>query len=408
MLEKVGGERNSLFSGLFVPMKSLSQRVVDDYLSDGRIKIGDKLPPIPELAKRYQVSAPTMGKALGILQVQGILEGRRGSGVYVIALPSQMSTRSEGSRFSIGLVGSSVAMTNPIFQGVLHGATRRQLNLQVASSEWNYHEEKRLVSEMIAGGVDGILLYPVLAERDSEHDYLRDEFAGFPMVVLDTPVPGVERSRVVFDNWSAGYEMTRLLLERGHRHIAFMHLLTPVPTRSIEDRLAGFLRAMEEAKIPREEFLIQDYHSPGRLFTDRSNHSVLDFFDHILESNREAVAELIAQRPEVTAVISPSDAYAKAFLRIVGSLPKAKGRKLPVVVGFDNARYPDWRDRFLTTSPDFGRMGERAVDLLILEMEERERCVREWMLPCPIYRPPGLEEAALLPPQGIAKGALPV
>ncbi|HWL51623.1 MAG TPA: GntR family transcriptional regulator [Chthoniobacteraceae bacterium] len=368
--------------------KPLSQRVVEDYLSSGEFQVGDKLPSIPDMARRYRVSPPTMGKALGILQVQGYLEGRRGSGVYILRLPGEAAAQEGVDRFSIGLIASTVHASSPILQGVIRAAGRMELNLQIASAEWDYQQERQHLARMIERGLDGVLLHPVLSSRDERNDYLFHEFADFPMVLVDTPVPGVDRSRIVFDNWSAGYEITRHLLAHGHRHIAFMHLCTPTPIRSVEDRLAGFLRAMEEAEIPRSDYFVQRYFSPARPVSPTAANVATDIYDQILERNREAIPELLGHAPAPTAIIAPSDRYAHSLKKLL----KETGGTLSgeaVIVGFDNSQEPEWEESFLTTRPDFVRMGERAVEMLVELIKKPDSGVKELILPCPVYLPPG-------------------
>jgi LacI family transcriptional regulator len=264
-----------------------------------------------------------------------------------------------------------------------------QLNLQLASAEWDYAEERSNLLNMIEGGVDGVLLLPVLSSRDEADDYLLHEFPDFPIVQLDTPVSGANRSRIVFDNWSAGYEMTKFLIAQGHRHIAFMHLRTPTPNRSVEDRLAGFRRAMEEAGISRSDYLVQKYFSPARPISGTGADSVWDVYDRILERNREEIPVLLGHSPKPTALIAPSDRYAHALQKLLHEAGVSSPRDI-VVVGFDNTQEPEWSESFLTTKPDFGRMGERAVEMLVDLIEKKEPAVTELVLPCPVYLPPEL------------------
>ncbi len=379
-----------------MPMKELSQSVLDDYLSCGNLKVGDKLPSIPEMARRYHVSPPTMGKALGILQSQGFLKGRRGSGVYVVPLPGETAVENGTDRLSIGLIASTVNASSPIIQGVIRTASRMHLNLQIASAEWDYHQEQQHLANMVGRGLDGVLLHPVLSSRDEKNDYLFHKFQEFPIVLLDTPVPGANRSRVVFDNWSAGYEITRFLLAQGHRHIAFMHLCTPTPIRSVEDRLAGFLRAMEEAGIQRSDYFVQRYFSPARFSTGATN-AGRDIYDQILERNREAIPELLGHSPAPTAIIAPSDRYAHSLKKLL----KETDAMLPkdaVIVGFDNSQQREWDESFLTTMPDFVRMGERAVEMLVDLITTPVTSATELVLPCPVYLPPELPMSELAVP----------
>ncbi|MDW6003458.1 FCD domain-containing protein [Vibrio mangrovi] len=55
----------------------------------GEFNIGDRLPPERDIAEEMQVSRSVVREAIIMLELQGLVEVRKGSGVYVIALPHQ-------------------------------------------------------------------------------------------------------------------------------------------------------------------------------------------------------------------------------------------------------------------------------------------------------------------------------
>jgi len=75
-------------SGLLSPVKSqtLDSAVIDAlaaYVEEARIGLGDKLPSERMLCERLQVSRPTVREALKRWEALGIVEMRKGSGVYL-------------------------------------------------------------------------------------------------------------------------------------------------------------------------------------------------------------------------------------------------------------------------------------------------------------------------------------
>lgn len=65
---------------------SLSQRVeikIKQLLSEGHLKIGDKLPPERELADAMNVSRHTLREAIKSLEREGLLKSRPGSGTFI-------------------------------------------------------------------------------------------------------------------------------------------------------------------------------------------------------------------------------------------------------------------------------------------------------------------------------------
>lgn len=56
---------------------------IERSINEGELQPGDRLPSEPELAKKYEVSRPTLREALKMLQREKILISRNGVGTYV-------------------------------------------------------------------------------------------------------------------------------------------------------------------------------------------------------------------------------------------------------------------------------------------------------------------------------------
>jgi len=81
--------------------------------------------------------------------------------------------------------------------------------------------------------------------------------AGFPTVLLDFSFDGPDVDAVVSDGQSGCFQLTRYLIEHGHRNIGFVGSIQR--TTSIMDRYSGYLRAMALANLPiRDEWIIPD------------------------------------------------------------------------------------------------------------------------------------------------------
>jgi GntR family transcriptional repressor for pyruvate dehydrogenase complex len=66
----------------------LYRRIVQAIAADiagGVFPVGTRLPPERDLTERFQVSRPTIREAMIALEMQGLVEARKGSGVFVLA-----------------------------------------------------------------------------------------------------------------------------------------------------------------------------------------------------------------------------------------------------------------------------------------------------------------------------------
>ncbi|MGX9417411.1 FCD domain-containing protein [Vibrio sp. RC27] len=72
--------------------KRLYQEVgaaLKERISAGEFAVGDKLPPEREISEMMTVSRSVVREALIMLEIQGIVNVRKGSGVYVIRIPTE-------------------------------------------------------------------------------------------------------------------------------------------------------------------------------------------------------------------------------------------------------------------------------------------------------------------------------
>ena len=76
--------------------RKLYQKIADrlrDYIVQGDFKVGSRLPPERDLTQLLGVSRPSLREALIALEIEGSIEIRMGSGVYVAARPSEGGAR---------------------------------------------------------------------------------------------------------------------------------------------------------------------------------------------------------------------------------------------------------------------------------------------------------------------------
>jgi len=64
-----------------VYMKIVEQ--VQDLIKEGKLKLGDKLPPEHILAEKFGTSRPSVREALSALEILGVIESRGGKGNFI-------------------------------------------------------------------------------------------------------------------------------------------------------------------------------------------------------------------------------------------------------------------------------------------------------------------------------------
>ncbi len=160
--------------------------------------------------------------------------------------------------------------------------------------------------------------------------------AGFPTVLLDFSFDGPDVDAVVSDGQSGCFQLTRYLIEHGHRNIGFVGSIQR--TTSIMDRYSGYLRAMALANLHiRDEWIIPD---------------MLD--------NTNYLTEFSFPDPLPTAFVCNNDILACQFARALEN----HGVRVPEdvsITGFDDYIYgPDTRP-ITTYAVDQQRMAQVTV-----------------------------------------------
>jgi DNA-binding LacI/PurR family transcriptional regulator len=347
-----------------------------DYITSGVCTPGDKLPTIRDLAKKYRVSYVTVVEAVRILAQEGKVVKRQGSGVYI---PSVENRAGQNSR-KIGYITNSFGVKNAFGYKILEGIeriTRKSgYRLEVANSEGSLLREKEAVQEFVKGGVEGIVLYPA-SLRTEESEYLAREFTDVPIVTVDLTQPSMQRSSVVIDNFQAGYEMAKNLIEKGGRKIIFFHNILDGTNRAIQDRIAGSQKAVEIESAS---------------YGNELRYSVETWQGNGWEDMSQKLKSLMNSESCPDSIMAAYDLEAADIYFWLTS----NGYKVPAeikIVGFDNI-LPEfmpglhlsdgYQYRWPTTNPDFMRLGERAVELLLENIKTNNKLVREIVLPCPV------------------------
>lgn len=360
-------------------MSQVATRIKNQIKTDYIVGIGRglKLPTVKQLASRYEVSLPTIGKAVEILATEGVVTKRRGSGIYVEELPP-MSTQMQGIKERrIGFV-SSILHDHIAFQlleGIERVVRKRGAILELAKSEWNVEEERTQIVSMKNRGCEGVVLFPN-AQRPQQDtgDYLSKEMLDLNIVVVDLYNPNMKRPHIIFDNVTAAYQLTKSLMQSGRKKIAMLKAGVNYITRSVQDRMLGYKKALAEAGKSDLEYVLS--------FEGVNDTGMQNYFN--------ALTKLISSEVNADSIILPFDSYVPLAIRFL----RAKGYKVPedvILTGFDNSadgRTEDWP----TTNPDFKFMGERAAELIFDRLDGKSEGSVEIVLPVPLLYTPSISD----------------
>ena len=229
-----------------------------------------------------------------------------------------------------------------LIRGIDRVAHAHGKQLLLSNMHGSPHEAAHAVRAM-RGRVDGLL---VMAP-DMAHEHLLEALSpALPAVLLNSheAMPGL--SSVGIDNEGAARTMTRHLVARGYRRIAFVS--GPRGNRDSMARQAGFRAALIEATGEREPIVIPGDFSEG--------------------SGADAARLLIAGRLEVDAIFCANDMMAVGCCGVLAEAGIAIGETIGVA-GFDDIPIAHYTAPALTTMDvRIDALGASAAEILIAAM----------------------------------------
>ena len=327
-------------------------RVADDLrskLGHPPFDYGSLLPGELELTKAYNLSRGTIRKALDILANEGLISRQPGRGTLILS-PGAKSK----ARYRIAVVWSIIrAVSSEMFAGLESQVAEAGCDLLFSTSEHEPDKEAQILSRLIDSNIDGIVLY---GTGDKSNNNLIKALVekGIPVILLDRFVPELQEQVcwVTSANQQGAYEITRYLIDLGHRRIA--HIVWSPDNEaisSLSERKAGYLQAMNEANLDTGSIPVLSVSGP-----DWYQSNFPDKFGSFLDE----------QKP--TALFFNNDSSAFRTLPLL----KQRGLHIPKdisVAGFDGLALPfDFKPLNLTTVvQDFPRLGKEAGHA-VLEM----------------------------------------
>lgn len=307
---------------------------------------------LADIAKPLGVSNVTVSKALS--GQKGVSEELRAK-IYALADElgyKQVSHKdSKNTSYNIGVLIHERHLENrydsfyqQMYQCVNLRATSKGCfsQLEAVSSEM---EKNFIVPQMVVDQrAHGII---IIGQLGREYVAFLSAKGRVPYVFLDFSDYHSETDAVVSDSYYGAYTLTKYLIEKGHRDIAYVGTVSS--TASITDRYFGYLKALMEHGIkPREEWKIDDrYLDTGKV--DEEN--LLRLPEHMPTAffcNCDIVGGKLVRKLENAGYRVPEDIS---------------------VVGYDNYLYPGVCDVELTTyEVDIKEMARKAVNHLLKKM----------------------------------------
>jgi DNA-binding LacI/PurR family transcriptional regulator len=306
---------------------------------------------IRDVAVRAGVSTATVSRVLA-----GIGNPRPDTAAAVLAAADALDYRPSGVARSlrmrrtrtIGLIVTDIQ--NPFFPELVQAADQaaRALGYSILLGSAAYDEQRAMhyLDLMVDRRVDGMI---IASSQLSEKSWQWLLGSPVPVVVVNAESAELQVTVIASDNVAGSRLATEHLLGLGHRKIAY-------------------IRGSETftADVPRVEGFRQACQAAGLAENDRPEFRG----DGQFEGGERAAAELLEQRPDVTAIACYNDMTAIGALRAL----RAAGRRVPAemsVIGCDDISAAAWVAPALTTvAQQKAEMGRLAIERLAATLDD--------------------------------------
>lgn len=228
--------------------------------------------------------------------------------------------------------------------GIEEMAYKAGYNVIISQSLEKLERERKIIKNLMANRVDGILISVTIETDESTH--LSDCFEkGTPLVFFDRHVAGMKQTgKVIINDVRGGFEATEHLIQKGCKKIA--HFTSPLQVEIYKNRHEGYRKALHKYNLPYDKKLV--------------------FVSELLKEDGRRLAQKVVEDFEgIDGIFSANDFAAIGALKYLKSI----GKKIPeeiAIVGFSNEPTTAAIEPSLTTVDQSGmEIGRLACNLLL-------------------------------------------
>lgn len=240
-----------------------------------------------------------------------------------------------------------------VIDGMEKVATEAGYNLIISQSLESMKKEIANVKTLFNSRVDGYLV-SLASDTDNYSHFEAVLDKGIPLIFFDRVLDHPKCTSVIIDNYKAGYEVTRHLIEQGCKRI--VHVTGSLKRNVYSERLRGYRQALTDSGIAYDDSLV--------LFS-----AITSLGDQFGIEVSKTVQKM---KPLPDGIFCANDACAVFCIREL----KAAGIRIPqdiAVAGFNNDPLSRVIEPNLTTINYPGReMGEAAASILIRRIDKLE------------------------------------
>jgi len=361
--------------------KQISSHIIEN-INSGEYKDNQAVPNERELSELFNVSRITSKRALDELKRDGYIYRIVGSGSYVT--PKEQRQNLNGLSYLHRNEQNVIALVMPIepketgmietINGASDVLNKSGYFLTVQNSYLNVKKEKEIIKSLVDRNIKGIILYPVdsISNMDLAIKLL---IKNFPIVTIDRYYENVPNRSVYSDNQEGAYQITKHLIDNGHKKIAYISSTGIETCSSVRNRFTGYCKALNDFGIEIDDDII--INGDPNVSTELPRDIYFGYVEKLLKNLKEK---------GVTALEMLNDGEAMMMEKTCLKY----GYKVPEdfsITGFDNLELIKHIEKPITTiDQDFCKMGKIAAEMIIEMIDQKIEMQQSVVIPVKLIK----------------------
>lgn len=314
---------------------------IQEQISTKKFLPGQKMCSENELKDMFGVSRQTVRHAISILENEGILVRKQGSGTYIS--DKRQTNLENRTRISVVTTYVDSYIFPKTIQGIENVLFEKGYSVQIAFTNNQIGREKTILEDILSRDeVAGIIMETTKSGIPNPNLPLYQELQrrGIPVLFINSSYPLLSIPHISLNDRMAGRKAVEYLIEMGHRNIGGIFKLDDGQGHM---RYAGYLEAIQNAGME----------------IDDSNVVWIDTVD--IQNLQRCGDAILSRIRGCTAVVCYNDQVAFELLEIL----KKEKIRVPEdlsIVSIDDSELAVLGDTALTSIPHpVDRLGEKAA-----------------------------------------------
>jgi GntR family transcriptional regulator, arabinose operon transcriptional repressor len=348
----------------------LRQHLVTE-LKSGRLMPGQALPTELDISRQLKVSRNTVRHALGELEQQGLVRRVQGKGTFVTE-KANAPTVVRTSSLAIVVPDVTTGYYRQLFADFERFANAAGSPVTICNSSNNVDRQGNHILSLLHQRVAGVVLNSSTHGVTPTYHVTMLQDAGIPVVLLHRPVPGVRAPVLEIPGTQAGSQAGRMLVEAGHRRVAYFDSHR---TKLGERYLEGLQSALREVGADISEEQIS--------FGGTTEFDPADYHCHELHMESELKRMMSSKMPPTAVFLGWAESAERMYL-----IAMRMGLRVPEdlsIVCFGGAHQSGAiLSKLTSVTLDETAAAQRAVELLIEMREGRRPLCDSEIIPIPL------------------------